>query len=70
MTFGTEWGWGADQLKDSLGCLEFQLSGEHLQKLNELSNIEMGFPHDFLSSDGVRDNTFGGLYHNLDNHRK
>ncbi|WP_262918508.1 aldo/keto reductase [Telluribacter sp. SYSU D00476] len=58
------------QLNDSLGCLSFQLPDEHMQKLNEVSKIEMGFPHDFLSSDGVKENAFGSMYYSLDNHRK
>ena len=38
----------ADQLAQSLGCLEVELSPEHLARLDEASAIEMGFPHDFL----------------------
>jgi aryl-alcohol dehydrogenase-like predicted oxidoreductase len=57
-----------EQLQETLGTLDFSLPEEQLQALNEASQIELGFPHDFLSSDSVRDNTFGGLYHQLDNH--
>jgi aryl-alcohol dehydrogenase-like predicted oxidoreductase len=38
------------QIKDNLACLEFQLSNEQMKKLNEISKIELGFPHDFLTS--------------------
>jgi aryl-alcohol dehydrogenase-like predicted oxidoreductase len=50
------------QIKDSLGCLKFTLSEERLNKLNEASKIELGFPHDFLVSDGVKENAYGGMY--------
>jgi len=57
------------QLVDSLGCLDFRLPEEALQKLHEVSKIELGFPHEFLKSDGVKEEAFGGLYESLDNHR-
>ncbi|MGC2685200.1 MAG: aldo/keto reductase [Candidatus Nitrosopolaris sp.] len=38
------------QIKDNLACLEFQLSNEQMKKLNQISKIESGFPHDFLTS--------------------
>jgi aryl-alcohol dehydrogenase-like predicted oxidoreductase len=50
------------QIKDSLGALNFTLSEERLNKLNEISKIELGFPHDFLLSDGVKENAYGGMY--------
>ncbi|MNL71982.1 hypothetical protein D3C87_1972210 [compost metagenome] len=58
------------QLIDSLGCLDFQLPAAALQKLDEVSKIELGFPHEFLKSDGVKEEAFGGLYESLDNHRE
>jgi hypothetical protein len=32
-----------------------KLRSEDLARLDEVSRIELGFPHDFLRSDGVRD---------------
>jgi aryl-alcohol dehydrogenase-like predicted oxidoreductase len=58
------------QLIDSIGCLNFRLPDEALKKLNEVSKIELGFPHEFLKSDGVKEEAFGGLYESLDNHRQ
>uniref|UniRef100_UPI003F72356D aldo/keto reductase n=1 Tax=Dyadobacter sp. TaxID=1914288 RepID=UPI003F72356D len=57
------------QIKDSLGCLDFTLPEAALQKLNAVSKIELGFPHEFLKSDGVKEEAFGGLFEKLDNHR-
>ncbi|MEM0995848.1 MAG: aldo/keto reductase [Bacteroidota bacterium] len=57
------------QIQDSLGCLEHPLAPEHLAHLNEVSHIELGFPHDFLRSDGVKNVLFGGTYPQIDSHR-
>jgi len=38
------------QLEDNLACLEFSLDESLLEKLEQASAIELGFPHDFLSS--------------------
>lgn len=57
------------QFQDNLASLDVTLSSEHLQRLNEVSQIELGFPHDFLQSDIIRDRLFGGTYSTIDNHR-
>ncbi|MBD1933521.1 MULTISPECIES: aldo/keto reductase [Cyanophyceae] len=57
------------QIKDNLACLDVKLSPEHLQRLNEVSKVELGFPHDFLSNDMIRDRLFGGTFDLIDNHR-
>lgn len=57
------------QFQDNLACLDVTLSSEHLQRLNEVSQIELGFPHDFLSSDTIRDRLFGGTFNAIKNHR-
>ena len=58
------------QVQDNLACVDFKLSDEHLQHLDDVSQIELGFPHDFLAEDGVRDLVFAGTYAQLDNHRR
>ncbi len=42
------------QIRDNLGCLEFELSTKQLTRLSEASPIELGFPRSFLESEGVR----------------
>ncbi|NEP85236.1 MAG: aldo/keto reductase, partial [Okeania sp. SIO3B3] len=59
----------APQLEDNLKSLDVNLSAEHLTKLNEVSKIDLGFPHDFLSRPQVRTIAFGGTYDSIDNHR-
>jgi aryl-alcohol dehydrogenase-like predicted oxidoreductase len=59
-----------EQLKDSLMCIGEELTQSEIQRLNEISAIELGFPHDFLQTDGVKDVLYGGTFQQLDNHRK
>lgn len=58
------------QLKDNLDCLNFNLSEEQMKRLSEVSKIDLGFPHTFLSSDNIRNITFGGTFDKIDNHHK
>lgn len=51
-----------DQLEDCLGCLDFELPSEVMSSLDELSAIELGFPHDFLARDAIRQNIYGGTF--------
>ncbi len=57
------------QIKDNLACVDVKLSPEHLQRLNDVSKIDLGFPHEFLHSDMIRDRLFGGTFNSIDNHR-
>ncbi|MCB0166932.1 MAG: aldo/keto reductase [Anaerolineae bacterium] len=54
------------QLEDNLGCLNVTLTAEQLTQLDEVSRIELGFPHDFLASQGVRDLVYGGTFAQID----
>jgi aryl-alcohol dehydrogenase-like predicted oxidoreductase len=56
------------QIKDNLSCVDIKLSQEHLQRLNQVSQIELGFPHDFLQNDTIRDRLFGGTFNAIENH--
>ena len=57
-------------LDDNLACLEFELLEEHMKRLDEVSRIELGFPHDFLTSEFVRNVIYGGTYNSTHGHRK
>lgn len=37
-----------EQLEDNLKCLEFTLDDDHLRRLDDVSAIDLGFPHTFL----------------------
>lgn len=43
-----------EQLADNLAALDFTLEPEHVAKLSEVSQMELGFPHDFLRRDMIR----------------
>lgn len=58
------------QIQDNLACLEFSLTEEQVERLDTVSRIEMGFPHDFLQSDIVRGFAYGGMFEQIDNHRR
>ena len=57
------------QIKDNLACLEFELTNEQMQRLNEVSKIELGFPHDFLAANFIKDIIYGGTYSSIYDHR-
>ena len=59
-----------NQLKENIDCLKFNLNEEQINTLNEASKIDLGFPHNFLSSDNIRNLVFGGTYDKIDNHHK
>jgi len=50
------------QLKDNLGCLDFELTGEQINRLDEASPIDLGFPHSFLGSNHVHGLIFGETF--------
>jgi diketogulonate reductase-like aldo/keto reductase len=37
-----------DQLKDNLTCVQFELNDSQLQRLNDASKFELGFPYNML----------------------
>lgn len=59
-----------EQLKDNLKGLELTLDEEHLQRLDDATRIDLGFPHSFLAKDFIRNLTHGGTYHLIDSHRR
>jgi aryl-alcohol dehydrogenase-like predicted oxidoreductase len=54
------------QLQDNLTCVDFNLTGEQLQRLDNISAISLGFPHELLASQFVRDILLGGVAAQLD----
>ncbi len=56
-----------EQVKENLASLEWSLSAEQMKQLDEISAIELGFPHRFLNSPTVQDFAFGGAIRKIDN---
>jgi aryl-alcohol dehydrogenase-like predicted oxidoreductase len=48
------------QLQDNLGALQVILDDGHKKQLDEVSRIELGFPHDFLSYEFIRQHLSAG----------
>ncbi len=59
----------AHQIADNVACLEWELSADELHQLTEASPITLGFPHDFLARDEVRNLIYGETFAKIDNHR-
>ena len=55
----------ANQAKENLGCLDFELSEEHMRRLDNISEIELGFPHDFIGRSDIRERIYGGMYDSI-----
>jgi aryl-alcohol dehydrogenase-like predicted oxidoreductase len=56
------------QLRDNLACLEFELSEKQLQRLDEVSQVELGFPLDYYED--VKEYVYGTTLPSIDNHRR
>jgi aryl-alcohol dehydrogenase-like predicted oxidoreductase len=54
-----------DQLEDNLGALELELTAEELARFEEVSRIQLGFPHDF----GADRLAYGNTRQLIDSHR-
>jgi len=57
------------QFKDSLSSVEVTLKPEYLKRLDQVSAIEAGFPHDFLASPPIREIVYAGRREAIDAHR-
>jgi aryl-alcohol dehydrogenase-like predicted oxidoreductase len=58
-----------EQIADSIACLQYSLTPGQIGRLDEVSAIELGFPHDFLASEAIKDIIFGGMSKQIVNHR-
>src|SRR5215210_1561862 len=58
------------QIKDNLGCLDFELSSDHIDRLDEISKVQLGFPHDFIESESGKMLAYGRKFPFIDNHRR
>lgn len=56
------------QLEDNLGCLDVELPPAALDRLNQATAIDLGFPHDFLRRAFVQNHLHGGLFDRIRRH--
>ena len=57
------------QIKDNLGCLGVTLTEDQMRRLDEVSKISLGFPHEFLASDHIKAEMFSSRFSDVDRHR-
>jgi len=55
-----------EQFEDNLKCLDVQIAPEQMAKLDEISAVERGFPHDFIQGDFVQPLLLSGKTELLD----
>ena len=55
-----------DQLENNLAALDFDLRPDELDRLDAVSRIELGFPHDF----GAARLAYGDTRELIDDHRR
>ncbi|WP_165072909.1 aldo/keto reductase [Paludisphaera rhizosphaerae] len=55
-----------EQVQDNLACLDVKLDESQLQRLNAVSRVPLGFPHEFYSLPMVKNLVYGGLGDSLD----
>lgn len=58
------------QIRDNLGCLQFELTADQIERLTTASPLSLGFPRAFLESDHVRGLIHGKTFALVHNHRK
>lgn len=58
------------QIKDSLGCLQFELTAEDIKKLDDASAVKLGFPHDVMATDWFRQIIYGNNFDLIESHRR
>ncbi|TJZ50079.1 aldo/keto reductase [Streptomyces piniterrae] len=57
------------QLADNLASVEITLDADAVTRLDEVSAVPLGFPHDFLADSGVQDNVYGDRRQDIEDRR-
>jgi aryl-alcohol dehydrogenase-like predicted oxidoreductase len=53
------------QIEDTLGAVAFELAPDQLRRLDDVSRVELGFPHEFLEQPNIRDLVYGGTWEQI-----
>ena len=53
-------------MQSNLECLHFELEAEHLERLEAISKIDLGFPHDWFQQDMIRTLIYGNTYDRIE----
>ncbi|HEY3419203.1 MAG TPA: aldo/keto reductase [Methanomassiliicoccales archaeon] len=57
------------QMEDNLACLDFSLNEATMKRLDEVSDVDLGFPNSFLGREINKKMILGDYWDSLDNHR-
>ncbi|MBT2448880.1 aldo/keto reductase [Streptomyces sp. ISL-43] len=57
------------QLADNLGCLDVRLDADAVARLDEVSAVPLGFPHDFVREPSVVKTIYGDRWHEIEDRR-
>lgn len=57
------------QIKDTLGCVAVDLTDDHLARLDAVSRIELGYPHDLLRDPVTINDMYGSNWADIDDRR-
>lgn len=54
------------QIEDSLGALNIEIPTELMNELNEVSKVDLGFPHQFLGNERIMDIVYAGTHDKIE----
>jgi aryl-alcohol dehydrogenase-like predicted oxidoreductase len=54
------------QVKDNLACIDVKLTPAQIDRLDAVSKIELGFPHEFFIREMPRSLSSGGMWNQID----
>ena len=54
-------------MQENLDVLEVSLTARQMEQLDAASQVELGYPHDFLCK--TRSATYAGMFEKIDRHR-
>lgn len=57
------------QLADNLGCVDVRLDADAVARLDEVSAVPLGFPHDFVREPAITRNIYGDRWTEIDDRR-
>lgn len=58
-----------EQLKDNIGALDLRIPDAAMQRLDAVSAVELGFPHDFVLRPGAQKMIYGGMVHEIEGNK-
>ena len=51
-----------EQMRENLASLDVEIPAEAMQRLNEVSQIDLGYPHEFLARPNIVNSVYAGMF--------